>query len=68
MPLDVQPLSLRRRILRILVMLVLLGLALGLAQVLIRRSGRISSSVPVFLTDFHKGVAAGPSPDPYLRG
>ncbi len=58
MPLDVQPLSLSRRILRILVMLALLALALGLAQLLIRRATRISSSDPGILTDFHKGVAA----------
>jgi hypothetical protein len=59
MPLDVQPLSLRRRIFRILVMLGLLALALGLAQLLIHRSTRISFSDAGILVDFHRGNATG---------
>jgi hypothetical protein len=42
-------------------MLALLALALGLAQLLIRRSAQISSSDPGILVDFHKGGV----PDPH---
>jgi hypothetical protein len=63
MALDVQPLSLRRRIVRILVMLALLGAALGFAEVLIRRSVRFSLSDPRDMADLNMRICVGGGPD-----
>jgi hypothetical protein len=68
MALDVQPLSLPRRILRILVMLALLAAALGFAEVLIRRQARFSLSDPRDLADSNMRICMGGGPESLQRG